>query len=51
MSEWLKKIAEEVDKKYTELPEWKKTPECELSNRLQGEGRSGSNIREPKTQE
>jgi hypothetical protein len=48
MAEWLKRVVEEVDRQFEELPEWKKTASLEAFKCSTDEELS-STIREPRS--
>jgi len=48
MADWLKKVIEEADRQFKELPEWKRAPlEQSRSCASLEEGRIATSIREP----
>jgi hypothetical protein len=48
MAEWLKRVMEEADRQFEQLPEWKKaSAELFLRNSTCDEERSSTTIREP----
>jgi hypothetical protein len=48
MAEWLKKVMEEADRQFNELPEWKRGSADQCVNSLPNQDeRSSSTIREP----
>jgi hypothetical protein len=52
MAEWLKRVMEEADRQFEQLPEWKKaSAEQFLRTSTNDEVRSSSTIREPLPQQ
>jgi hypothetical protein len=48
MAEWLKRVMEEADRQFEQLPDWKKaSAEQFLRTSASDDGRSSSTIREP----
>lgn len=48
MAEWLKRVLDEADRQFEELPEWKKASADQfLRTSESGEERSSTTIREP----
>jgi NADH:ubiquinone oxidoreductase subunit len=50
MNDWLRKVVDEVDREFEELPDWKKTSYQKTINCTE-EDRPRSSIREPKSQD
>jgi hypothetical protein len=50
MAEWLKRVVDEVDRQFDELPEWKKASSNDVFKCSTDEERS-STIREPRRQQ
>lgn len=55
MNDWLKKVVDEVDREFDDLPEWKKNSYQKAANCAEAnskeEDRPPSTIREPKSEE
>jgi len=48
MAEWLKKVMEEADRQFNELPDWKRVPaDHALGSLPRQDERSSTTIREP----
>lgn len=47
MAEWLKKVIEEADRQFRELPEWKRASTEQFPSNPRVEESSTTNIREP----
>jgi hypothetical protein len=50
MAEWLKKVVDEVDRQFEELPEWKKAASQD-SFKCESDDTRSSGIREPRPQD
>jgi hypothetical protein len=51
MAEWLKRVIDEVDKQFEDLPEWKKASAEQFLSFSPKEEERSSTIREPRQQE
>lgn len=47
MADWLKRVVDEVDRQYKDLPEWKRNPEQIWTQKTEEEPKSSA-IREPR---
>jgi hypothetical protein len=51
MADWLRRVIDEVDRQFEELPEWKRTSTEQFLSFSQTENEHSSTIREPQSRE